>query len=81
MSNKEAKLQRLDRFMKLVESSQWVPSRREYPPVLTEEDEQILTEAWMEVARENSKNEGKESIEDLSSSGIESPEFQNEKSR
>lgn len=62
MMTEEEKLQRLNKFMKLVESSQWVPSRKEYPPVLTDEDEKILTKAWKEVALENAAEEANNSI-------------------
>jgi hypothetical protein len=49
----QEELERLDRFMKLVEDSGWQPSRNERPPVLTPEDEEILSRAWAKVAMEN----------------------------
>lgn len=49
----QEKLERLDRFMKLVEDSGWQPSRNEHSPVLTPEDEEILSRVWAKVAMEN----------------------------
>lgn len=50
--NRGEKLARLDKFTQLTESSGWIPSRKEYPPVLTDEDERILSRVWKELDEE-----------------------------
>lgn len=49
----QEKLERLDRFMKLVEDSGWQPPRNEHSPVLTPEDEEILSRVWAKVDMDN----------------------------